>query len=74
MSKLAEGAWFFITKDRYRTRGAEIQHDGTGWHAIVGRKVRGPISNIDAAMAAADRMLADSAHAPTERVIDGMPA
>lgn len=64
VSKPPEGAWFFIDRNRYRTRGAEVRHNGKdGWFAVVGRRIRGPLNSLDAAMAAADRMLAESAKA-----------
>lgn len=63
MSKPAEGAWFGVNADHYRTRGADVRHDGTGWFAIVDRKARGPLSSLEAAFQAADKMLAESAKA-----------
>lgn len=61
MIKPAEGAWFARNRNRYDTRGASVRHnDKDGWFAIVGRRIRGPIKSLEAAMNAADRMLAES--------------
>jgi len=62
VSKPLTDAWHFVDRNHYKTRGASVKHDSLGgWHAIVGRKIRGPLSSLDAAMAAADKMLAESA-------------
>lgn len=61
MSKPPEGAWFGRSPDHYATRGAEVLHRDGGWWARCGRRIRGPLSTLDAAMQAADRMLAESA-------------
>ena len=64
MSKPAEGAWFFVDRNHYKTRGASVRHNGKdGWFAVVGRRIRGPLNSLDAAMAAADRMLTEAERA-----------
>lgn len=63
-SKPLAGAWFGRSPDHYATKGAEVRHDGTGWFAIVDRKARGPLSSLEAAMVAADKMLTESAKHP----------
>lgn len=61
MSKPHSGAWFYVDRNHYRTRGASVRHNGKdGWFAIVNRRIRGPLNSLDAAMAAADRMLAEA--------------
>lgn len=69
MARPPEGAWYGRSDTHYTTRGADVFLAEGGWYARCGRKVRGPISNLDAAMQAADAMmLADAkreeAHAP----------
>lgn len=60
-TKPSEGAWFGRSPNHYATRGAEvIRLPGEGWFAHCGRRVRGPLSSLDAAMRAADKMLADA--------------
>ena len=55
-----QGAWFGREPDRYVTRGAEVfRLPASGWFARCGKRVRGPLSSLDAAMAAADRMVAE---------------
>lgn len=66
MSKPPEGAWFGRSPDHYATRGADVVHRDGGWWARCGRRIRGPLSTLDAAMAAADKMLAESAKAPAD--------
>lgn len=58
MSGAAGGSWYFVSMDHYRTRGADAFRTGDGWYARCGRRVRGPLGSLDAAMRAADDMLA----------------
>jgi len=59
MAKPVEGSWHGVNSHRYRTKGAEaVYHEGVGWFAVVGTRGRGPLSSLDAAMKAADDMLA----------------
>lgn len=53
-------AWYGRDGERYVTRGADVFHGAGGWYARCGRKVRGPISCMDNAMIAAERMLAEN--------------
>lgn len=73
MAKPLAGAWYGRSPDHYVTRGADVIHRDGGWWARCNRRVRGPLSTLDAAISAADRMVADAAMAPTERVIEGAP-
>ena len=75
MSKPAEGAWHGVNSDHYRTRGADcFRLPGIGWFARCQHRVRGPLSTLDAAMIAADRMLADARLAPIERTVEAAGA
>lgn len=58
MARPPEGAWYGRSDTHYITRGADAFLAEGGWYARCGRKVRGPISNLDTAMQAADAMLA----------------
>lgn len=65
MSKPAEGAWFGRSADHYVTKGAScVRIPGQGWFVRCADRVRGPMSSLEAAMTAADKMLAESATRP----------
>lgn len=55
-----EGAWYGRTDTHYTTRGADAFLGEGGWYARCQRRIRGPLSNLDAAMRAADAMLEDA--------------
>lgn len=74
MAKPLAGAWYGKSFDRFSTRGADCVRGEGGWYARCGRRIRGPLSSLHAAMDAADRMVADAATAPTERVIESPAA
>lgn len=62
MATPSPGAWFSRSPDHYTTRGAEvIRMPAEGWYAHCGTRVRGPLSSLDAAMVAADKMLKEAA-------------
>lgn len=61
-----EGAWYGRSPTHYATRGADCVHGAGGWYARCGRKVRGPLSSLPAAIEAADKMLADVEPSDTE--------
>lgn len=68
MSKPPEGAWFGRSPDHYATKGADCFHTAGGWYARCRKdsgaiRVCGPLSTLDAAMAAADRMLVEAKNA-----------
>lgn len=59
-SRDPDGAWHGVSADHYRTRGAEVVHQpGSGWFARCGKRVRGPLSSLGAAMEAAEKMTAE---------------
>lgn len=60
MSKPTEGAWFGRSPDHYATKGADCFHGAGGWFARCGKRIRGPLSTLDAGMIAADKMLAEA--------------
>lgn len=61
MARPPEGSWHGRSVNHYSTRGADVfRLAGAGWYARVGSRIRGPLSTLDAAMSAADRMLADA--------------
>lgn len=63
-----EGAWYGRSGDHFTTRGADVfRMPGMGWFARHGKRIRGPLSTLDAAMSAAERMLAEAA--PADRVL-----
>lgn len=61
--KPPEGSWHYRDRNHYATRGAAVRHNGRGWFAIVGTRIRGPMSSLESAMNAADRMLDEAAKA-----------
>lgn len=63
MAKPPENCWYGRSGDHYATRGADcFRLPGIGWFARMGdKRIRGPLSTLDAAMQAADKMLVDAA-------------
>lgn len=62
MARPPEGAWYGVNSDHFRTRGADaFRLSGVGWFARCQERIRGPLSSLEVAMQAADRMLADAA-------------
>lgn len=59
-SRDPDGAWHGVDQDRYRTRGADVFCEPSyGWFARCGKRVRGPLSSLGAAMEAAEKMTAE---------------
>lgn len=65
--KPLDGAWFYRDRNHYSTRGAAVRNNGKGWFAIVGSRIRGPLSNLESAMNAADKMLDEVAKTSPDR-------
>ena len=55
------GAWHGRSADHYVTRGAACLRQRDGWFAMTPSRARGPLSSLDAALRAADEMLAQAA-------------
>lgn len=49
--------WFARSPDRYTTKGGYVVRKGGPWFSVVGPRVRGPLSSLDAAMDAVFEMI-----------------